>query len=55
MMADQIEKCKIKLVPDAVKGVELEMKGDCREALQVIEALPPRRRRYFERRLKIAD
>ena len=50
-MSDQPDKCQIKVVPHPIKGVELTLKGDCSEALKVIEALPPRRRRYFERRI----
>jgi hypothetical protein len=54
-MANQSEKCRIKALHHPVKGIEFEFEGDCSEALKVIENLPPRRRRYFMRRVKIRD
>ncbi len=54
-MSDQPERCEIKVVPHPVKGIELELKGNCSDALKIIEALPPRRRRYMQRRIKKVD
>ncbi len=54
-MPDQRDKCEIKVVPHPVKGVELELSGECTETFKIIEDLSPRRRRYFKRRVKIVD
>jgi hypothetical protein len=55
LMSDQPERCKIKIVPHPVKGVELELKGNCFDTIKIIESLPPRRSRYFMRRIKVVD
>ena len=52
-MPDQSDRCEIKVGPQRFKCVEFEMSGDCTETLKIIEDLPPRKRRYLKRRVKI--
>lgn len=47
--------CKLELIKDESLGWKLCLKGNCEATLQVIEDMPPRRRRYLERRLEIED
>jgi len=54
-MSDQTDRCEIKIVPHPIKGIELELSGDCAETQQIIKALPPRRQRYLKRRITIVD
>jgi hypothetical protein len=47
------DRCEISVLPHQVKGFELELKGDCADSLKVIEGLPPRKRGYLNRRLRV--
>ena len=47
------DRCEVRVLPHPVKGFELELKGDCSNTLKVIEDLPPRKRGYLNRRLRI--
>jgi len=49
------EKCEIRIAPKGKDDWTLELSGDCSETLKQLEALPPRRRRYLERRTRIID
>jgi hypothetical protein len=52
-MSQDPERCKISIVPKGKNDWTLELSGDCGDTLKVIEALPPRKRGYLNRRLRI--
>ena len=54
-MSETPERCDIKYVPKGRDDWELELSGNCGETLQKLEALPPRKRRYIERRIRVVD
>ena len=47
------DRCEIKFVPKGKSDWELELSGNCDNTLKVIEDLPPRKRGYLNRRLRI--
>ena len=55
LMQEKREKCDNKFVPTGRDDWELELSGNCGETLQQMEALPPRKRRYIERRIRVLD
>jgi hypothetical protein len=50
-----MESCKLELVKNESLGWKLSLKGDCEATLQAIKNMPPRRRRYLERRIEIEE
>jgi hypothetical protein len=49
------EKCDIKIVNHPEKIWELRLSGDCSETIDLIESLPPGKRRYLKKRTTILD
>ncbi len=47
------DKCRIKIMPDAVKGWKIEARGDCEEEFSFLADIPTRRRNYLMRRIQI--
>ena len=47
------DRCAVRVLLHPVKGFELELEGDCADTSKVIEDLPPRKRGYLTRRLRI--
>jgi hypothetical protein len=45
------EKCMISLKPDKILGYTLELVGQCKTEIDVIESLPERRQNYLKRRI----
>jgi len=50
-----IEKCDIKIVKHPEEIWMLELSGDCSETIDLIESLPPGKRRYLKKRTTILD
>ena len=40
-------KCNIRILPDDILGVKLELEGECEAALQVIDDLPDGNRKNY--------
>ena len=49
------DRCEIKFVPKGKSDWELELSGKCGATIQQIEALPGRKRRYVQRRIRVID
>ncbi len=54
-MSEKPERCDIKFVPKGGDDWELELSGNCDETIKQVEALPPRKRRYIDRRIRVLD
>jgi hypothetical protein len=52
-MAVKDKNCKISFGPKGAEDWEIILEGDCAEVLQFVDDLPPARKRYLLRRVKI--
>ena len=48
-------KCNLKIEPDPILGWKVLATGDCSKELSFLGDVPPGRRRYLERRLKLVE